>query len=286
MPKILISACLLGHKVRYDGKDNLQNNTELQVWIKAGKVVTICPEMAGGLPTPRPPAEIQYNKSAKEVLSGKAKIITIDGDDVSAEYMAGAQKALALAKQHHISVAILKARSPSCGSQQVYDGRHSKKLVDGMGVTAALLSQHGIQVFDETEIDQALEAASKFKLHSIDHLVLRTNKKQEMLEFYCNVLGCSVETWHASGTLIPLRAGDNIIDLAIIDHTLNPAEKNLEHFCLRIQPFDYETLQQYFAKRNIEIVRYGSRYGSRGFYPSFYIQDPEGNEVELTGKQS
>ncbi len=160
MSKILISACLLGYKVRYDGKDNLQTHARLQAWIKAGNVISICPEMAGGLPTPRPPAEIQQGKTAKEVLGGQAKIIAVNGDDVTAEYLAGAQQALALVQQHHILVAILKARSPSCGSQQVYDGTFSRSLLEGMGVTTALLSQHGIRVFDETQIDIALDAAA------------------------------------------------------------------------------------------------------------------------------
>ena len=160
MPKILISACLLGQKVRYDGKDNLQSHQQLQAWIKAGDVISICPEMAGGLPTPRPPAEIEHGITAKEVLNGKGKIITINGGDVTAEYLSGAQKTLALAKQHNIHVAILKARSPSCGSKHVYDGNYTRSLVEGMGVAAALLTQHGIQVYDETQIDQALDAAS------------------------------------------------------------------------------------------------------------------------------
>ena len=160
MPKILISACLLGQKVRYDGKGCLQDHALLQAWIKVGNVISICPEMAGGLPTPRPPAEIESGKTAKEILSGKGKIITINGGDVTAEYLSGAQKALALAKQNNIHVAILKARSPSCGSKQVYDGNYTQSLIEGMGVTAELLTKHGIEVFDETEIDQAIEAAS------------------------------------------------------------------------------------------------------------------------------
>jgi uncharacterized protein YbbK (DUF523 family) len=145
----LISGCLLGQKVRYDGKDSLQKNSRLDEWIKAGKVFFICPEMAGGLPTPRSPAEIVGDK-----------VLTINGKDVTAEYLLGAQKTLALAQKHNIRVAILKARSPSCGSKQIYDGTHSKTLIDGMGTTTALLIQHGIQVFDETEIEQALDAAA------------------------------------------------------------------------------------------------------------------------------
>ena len=162
MNKILISACLLGQKVRYDGKDNLQTNARLQEWIALGKVISICPEMTGGLPTPRPPSEIQFGKTAHDVLNNQAKILTDKNVDVTTEYLWGAQKTLELAKKHNILVAILKARSPSCGSKQIYDGTHSKKLIDGMGITAALLTQNGIQVFDETEIDQALDATEMF----------------------------------------------------------------------------------------------------------------------------
>ena len=152
MPKILISSCLLGNKVRYDGNGNYQDNVRLHVWVKAGNVIAVCPEVAGGLPTPRPPAEIQQDTK---------RVITINGDDVTAEYVAGAERALALAKQHTIKVAILKAKSPSCGVKQVYDGSHSRKLIPGQGITAALLSEHGVQVFDETEIDAALDAAEQ-----------------------------------------------------------------------------------------------------------------------------
>jgi len=159
MSKILISACLIGQKVRYDAKDCLQAHERLQQWIRDGKVISICPEMAGGLPTPRPPSEIEPGKNAEAVLQFQARVLTNQGIDVSDEYRKGAQKALALAQQHGIKVAILKARSPSCGSKQVYDGTYSKKLIEGMGVTAALLSQHGISVFDERQIDAALDAA-------------------------------------------------------------------------------------------------------------------------------
>lgn len=161
MSKILVSACLIGQKVRFDAKDCLQSNDLLHQWIEQGRVVAICPEMAGGLPTPRPPSEIEPGKSAEHVLNGHGKVLTIQGDDVSSEYIKGAEKALELAKKHNIKVAILKARSPSCGSKQVYDGTHSKKLVAGMGVTAQILTDNGISVFDETEIDLALKTASQ-----------------------------------------------------------------------------------------------------------------------------
>jgi len=157
MSKILVSACLLGHKVRYDGNDNLQTHLRLQALIKSGNVVAICPEMAGGLPTPRPPAEIQNARSGIDVIKGNAKILTVDGADVTSQYIEGAHKALALVREHDIHVAILKARSPSCGSEKIYDGTYSRSLIHGMGVMAALLSQHGVSVFDEYHIDEALE---------------------------------------------------------------------------------------------------------------------------------
>ena len=158
MTKILISACLLGQKVRYDGGDCLQNHQRLQAWIKAGNVVTICPEMIGGLPTPRPPAEIQGSKTGIAVLNGDAYIKTKTGENVTEQFIDGARKTLALAQKHHVRVAILKAKSPSCGSSVIYDGSFSRLLIPGMGVTAALLSQHGIMVFDEDNIDDALDA--------------------------------------------------------------------------------------------------------------------------------
>lgn len=165
MSKILVSACLIGQKVRFDAKDCLQSHPAFQQWIREGKVVAICPEMAGGLPTPRPPSEIEPGKNAQDVLNRKGAVLSIQGEDVSGEYIRGAEKALDLAKKNNIRVAILKARSPSCGSKQVYDGTHSKSLVDGMGVTAKLLSDNGIAVFDETEIDLALQAASQVDQH-------------------------------------------------------------------------------------------------------------------------
>jgi len=159
LTKILVSACLIGQKVRYDAKDCLQSHPKFQQWVHEGKVVAICPEMAGGLPTPRPPSEIETGKTAEQVLNGLGSVLTNQGVDVSVEYIRGAQKALELAQQYDIRVAVLKARSPSCGAKQIYDGTYSKSLVDGMGVTAKLLSENGISVFDETEIDVALELA-------------------------------------------------------------------------------------------------------------------------------
>ncbi len=155
-----MSACLLGQKVRYDGDDCLQSHPLLQQWFKEGKIITLCPEMAGGLPTPRPPAEIQGKKSGGDVLKKNALVKTKNEQDVTEFFLEGAKKALELVKKHHIHVAILKAKSPSCGSETIYDGTFTRTLIQGEGVTAALLIKHGVQVFDENHIDEALRAAA------------------------------------------------------------------------------------------------------------------------------
>lgn len=160
MAKILMSACLLGHKVRYDGGDCLQNHARLQTWFDRGDIITICPEMAGGLTTPRPPAEIQLKYSGLDVLNNIATVKTNSGQDVSEAFIVGAQKALNLAKKHNIRIAILKSRSPSCGSDVIYDGTFTRSLIPGFGVTAALLQQENIFIFDEYHIDEALDLAT------------------------------------------------------------------------------------------------------------------------------
>jgi uncharacterized protein YbbK (DUF523 family) len=109
------------------------------------------------LPTPRPPAEISGGQGA-QVLDGGAQVLTVTGEDVSAEFLAGAQQALALVRRHGIRVAVLKAGSPSCGNRLVYDGTFSGKKVPGEGVAAALLRRAGVQVFSELELEQAQQA--------------------------------------------------------------------------------------------------------------------------------
>jgi uncharacterized protein YbbK (DUF523 family) len=154
--KILISACLLGEKVRYDGKDSFCQHPVLQQWQQENKLVVICPEMAGGLPTPRPACQIVGLGGGDAVLQGQAQVISSEGVDSTASYLQGAHKALQLAQTHSVVMAILKARSPSCGNNTVYDGSFSKKLIPGRGVTAALLKQHGFTVFNEEEIEEAI----------------------------------------------------------------------------------------------------------------------------------
>ncbi len=156
MQKILVSRCLLGHRVRYDGGASGPFDL-LQHWLDEGRVVPLCPEVAGGLPTPRAAAEIPGGQGS-EVLDGQAAVITTDGEDVSAQFLSGACQALALVREHGIRVAVLKANSPSCGNLLTYDGTFSGVKVSGEGVTAALLKRHGVQVFSELELPQAVEA--------------------------------------------------------------------------------------------------------------------------------
>ncbi|MCK4471604.1 MAG: DUF523 domain-containing protein, partial [Anaerolineae bacterium] len=125
-------------------------NNRLQDLAAQGDVLPFCPEVAGGLPTPRPPAEIQGGDGG-DVLEGRARVVNIEGKDVTAEFLAGARKALRVAQRWDIKEAILKARSPSCGVGPIYDGSFSGRLVEGDGVTAALLKREGIIVRNEDE---------------------------------------------------------------------------------------------------------------------------------------
>ncbi len=152
--KILISACLLGHAVRYDGKGKPLAHAAIERWKQEGRLVTICPEMAGGMAVPRPPAEIENGASGLDVLEGRARVIEITGGDVTSQFIDGAQKALAFAKDHGCAYALLIDGSPSCGSMAIYDGSFSGRKQAGNGVTAALLAQAGIAVFSPANIDE------------------------------------------------------------------------------------------------------------------------------------
>lgn len=148
--KILVSACLLGAPVRYNGKDKKTDHPVLQRWIDEGRVVSACPEVLGGLGTPRPPAEVLQ-------IAGLRRVMTNAHRDVTAAFEQGAADALEQALRHGARVAILKEGSPSCGPTFVYDGTFSSTPVAGEGVTAALLRARGIAVFSETQIDAAAE---------------------------------------------------------------------------------------------------------------------------------
>jgi uncharacterized protein YbbK (DUF523 family) len=153
--KLLVSACLLGDPVRYDGKAKRLDHEGLQHLLTAGRVVAFCPEVAGGLPVPRPAAEIVGGVGI-DVINGQARVKTAANEDVSEFFLAGAKKALTLCRQHQISVAVLTERSPSCGSSEIYDGSFTRQAIAASGVTTAYLRQHGIQVFNQQQLDAAL----------------------------------------------------------------------------------------------------------------------------------
>ncbi len=155
LPRVLVSACLLGEPVRHDGRARPASSPVLERWQAQGRVVAVCPERAGGLPVPRAAAEISGAGHGIAVLQGRAAVRTASGTDVTQAYLAGACHALALAQQHRIRVAVLKEHSPSCGSHRVHAGRFDGTLHAGMGVTVALLRQHGLHVFSEDQWDEA-----------------------------------------------------------------------------------------------------------------------------------
>ena len=151
--KYLISACLLGQAVRYDGGHCMV--AALQQLLATGQAVAFCPEVAGGLSIPRLPAEIVAG-DGQAVLSGQAKVLDSAGADMTAAFILGAQRCLALAQQHQVTHVVLKANSPSCGSTQIYNGHFNGQKIAGQGVTAALLSQHGFNVISEQDFLQQL----------------------------------------------------------------------------------------------------------------------------------
>lgn len=142
--RLLVSACLLGVACRYDGQSK-----PLPAVLALGEdhqLIPVCGELFGGLPTPRPPAECR-----------EGQVRTAGGDDVTAAYRRGAAQVLELAQRLGCRAAVLKERSPSCGSGQIYDGSFSHRLTAGDGVTAALLKAHGIAVFGESQLTALAE---------------------------------------------------------------------------------------------------------------------------------
>ncbi len=134
--KIMVSACLLGDNVKYNGSNNLNN--DLVDYLKDYEVIKVCPEVLGGLSIPRVPSEIKDNK-----------VINKNGVDVTEEYYKGAYETLEIAKKNDVKIAILKKNSPSCGYGNIYDGTFSHNLVNGNGVTSDLLVKNGIKILNE-----------------------------------------------------------------------------------------------------------------------------------------
>ncbi|WP_419903144.1 DUF523 domain-containing protein [Kiloniella sp.] len=147
--KILVSACLMGQPVRYDGKYASTGLKQLELLQKQGRIVLLCPETAAGLPIPRPAAEIK-----------KGRVVTNEDQDMTGAFITGAQKALDLCLRKGIKTAILKENSPSCGSKYIYDGSFSGTRISGEGKVTELLRANNIKVFSEYEIDIALKSIS------------------------------------------------------------------------------------------------------------------------------
>lgn len=144
MEKILVSACLMGKNCRYDGKNSLKN--EILQLQKEFILIPICPEVDGGMSTPRLPSERKGNQVVNQI-----------GEDNTFYFHDGAKHALEIAKKEHIRYAILKSKSPSCGKNKIYDGTFSSKLTDGDGVLVEYLKKEGIKILDEHDFMEILK---------------------------------------------------------------------------------------------------------------------------------
>ncbi|WP_447215461.1 DUF523 domain-containing protein [Citrobacter pasteurii] len=153
--KILVSACLVGFKVRYDGSEKAQMTNQLQRWHKEQRLVIHCPELAAGLPIPHPPAEI-VSAEGKDAVQAQARILEITGQDVTEHYQLAAWLALRTAQESGCTAALLTDGSPTCGSQFIYDGSFSGQRKSGMGIAASLLTEHGIAVFSEKRLAELI----------------------------------------------------------------------------------------------------------------------------------
>ena len=142
MEKLIISACLLGCATRYDGKSKrVISDEDLKQLSEKYHLIPVCPEIYGGLPTPRVPSERVGNRVKMK-----------DGRDVTDNYLKGAYETLELCRTLNVKKALLKAKSPSCSKEEIYDGSFTGLLVKGKGVAAEILSENGIEIFDENDI--------------------------------------------------------------------------------------------------------------------------------------
>ena len=151
--KVLISACLLGDNVKYSGGNNLTPKLVTLLEKYNVKIVKVCPECFAGLPIPRVPSEIK-----------ETKVFSKDGRDITEKFLSGAEKTFKIAKENQIDFAILKERSPSCGSSYIYDGSFSGKVIQGQGLTVRKLNEENIVIFSEEnleEIEKYLQVLNK-----------------------------------------------------------------------------------------------------------------------------
>ncbi|TKJ44790.1 hypothetical protein CEE34_10780 [Candidatus Aerophobetes bacterium Ae_b3a] len=146
----IVSACLLGTKCAWDGKDRYRNKKVIEL-LGEETLIPLCPEQLGGLATPRVLQEIEKG-NGDDVLDGRSRVKNKIGQDVTRQFIRGAKEALKIAKQYNIKEFIAKSRSPSCGCGSIYDGSFSKRLIKGDGVTVALFKRNGIKVISENNI--------------------------------------------------------------------------------------------------------------------------------------
>ncbi|WP_299961792.1 DUF523 domain-containing protein [uncultured Roseobacter sp.] len=158
MQRILVSACLLGQPVRYDGSAKTVTDALLERWRQEGRLVPLCPEVGAGFPTPRPPAEIETAGGGAAVLAGEARILENTGRDVTGTFVRGAELAVRHARQAGCAFALLTDGSPSCGSTFIYSGALDGVRRAGQGVVTAALEAAGIRVFAPAQIADLAEA--------------------------------------------------------------------------------------------------------------------------------
>lgn len=193
MKKILVSKCLYGGEpVRYDGKSKEETDPRFIKWKKQGRLIPVCPEVFGGLPTPRADAQRAGDK-----------VIARTGKDVTFEYMKGAREAVRLAKEHDVLCAVLKEKSPSCGSSRIYDGTFRGNLVEGQGMAAELLRNEGYRVFSEEKLDEVERLLAEEEMF---------NGKKAVIFDMDGTLIDSVGIWNAVDMEILGRYGRNGAD--------------------------------------------------------------------------
>jgi len=158
LKRILVSACLMGRPVRYNGLAKTLADDHLDRWRKEGRLVSFCPEVAAGLPTPRPPAELAAGATAAHVLAGEATVLEDDGRDVGDVFRAAARLSVAQAQRTGCRWALLTDGSPSCGTSFIYSGQFAGELRAGRGVVAEALLAQGIAVFAPSDIDQLAQS--------------------------------------------------------------------------------------------------------------------------------
>ena len=147
-PRILVSACLLGVRCRYDGGGILL--PDIGALLDRCEWIPVCPEQLGGLPTPRAPSERRGDR-----------VVTRDGAEVTAFFHRGAEEVCRLATLYGARIALLKQRSPSCGCGKIYDGSFSGRVIPGEGITAQMLRETGVRVFSEEDLSDALKALAE-----------------------------------------------------------------------------------------------------------------------------